>query len=292
VTVRTSVVLPAYRAWRTLPAVLEALRPQVEQPGRELVVVESSGSAQVDEWPWARVVARAERLLPGAARNLGVEHARGELIAFIDADAVPEPGWLDALEAALTPGVDVVAGAIVNGTTRSIVGTSDYLLEFAEWVPKRRGVLLHGATCNLLVRRETLAHGGGFRTDLHPGEDTVLTFPLGQEGRLAFARDARVVHLNRTRLLDVARHQYQLGSSFVRVCREVEFPRRVFTRFPLTLVAGPLRVPVVWLRLARWRALTPGGVAAMPVAVALGCVWSAGLTAGAVRDLRTPGARN
>ena len=39
--VRTSVIVRAYRAWDTLPAALEALRPQVDRPDRELVLVES-----------------------------------------------------------------------------------------------------------------------------------------------------------------------------------------------------------------------------------------------------------
>ena len=141
--IRTTVVVPAYEAWKTLPATLEALRTEVDRPDRELLLVESSGTVPADElrrrWPWAQVISLDSRTLPGTARNVGVERARGELIAFTDADAVPEPGWLDELEHALRPDKDAVAGAVINGTPGSAVGTSGYLLEFCAWLPNRHG---------------------------------------------------------------------------------------------------------------------------------------------------------
>ena len=292
---RISVIVPAYESWETLPATLEALRPQVDRADRELILVESSGTETPEQlerrWPWVRAVVPPARVLPGPARNIGLEQAGGELLAFTDADALPEPNWLDALEQALTPGADAVAGAIVNGTPDSAVGTSDYLLEFAAWLPGRAGQPLHGATCNLLVRRDVLARAGGFSPDLWPGEDTVFTFPLGEAGRLAYAPNARVRHRNRTGFDEFLRHQYRLGSSFSEVCRQVRFPHREFTRLPLSLVAGPLRVPVLWLRLARWRQLRHLHGAPLPLALIGGCAWSVGLTVGAARHLSRRGVR-
>jgi glycosyltransferase involved in cell wall biosynthesis len=284
---RMSVVVPAYDSWETLPRTLEALRPQIDRDDRELILVESSGTCTAEElerrWPWIRALTPPTRTLPGLARNLAIDHARGVLIAFTDADAIPDSDWLDQLERAVRPDVDAVAGTVINGTPASTLGTSDYLLEFGAWLPGRLGCPLHGATCNLLVRREVLLRDGGFSTEIWPGEDTVFTFPLGEEGRLAFAPAARVVHLNRTRFAEVVRHQYVLGLAFAQVCREVRFPHRTFARLPLAPIAGPLRVPVLWFRLARWRMVPPTSAALVPVALAIGCAWSAGLTVAGVR---------
>jgi GT2 family glycosyltransferase len=284
--VRTTVVVPAYRAWRTLPRALEALRTEVDRPDRELILVESSGRLPADElerrWPWATVIALPTRTLPGSARNLAVARARGELIAFTDADAVPEPGWLDELERQLRPGIDVVAGGIVNGTPESAIGTSGFLLEFADWLPERDGSPRHGATCNLLVRREALERNGGFPSDLWPGEDTVFTFRLGEQGRLTFAPAARVRHLNRTGLADYLRHQARLGLSFSEVCRRTEFPNRQYARLPLAPLTGVVRVFRLWRRLARWRQL-PKTSGLLPLVLAGATAWAAGLTAGGVR---------
>ena len=230
--VRTTVVVPAYQAWDTLPATLEALHPQVERADRELVLVESSGTIGTGEierrWPWVRPITLSERTLPGRARNLALEAAAGELIAFTDADAVPAPDWLDELERALAPELDGVAGAILNGAPSSRLATADYLLEFSDWLPSRRLPLLHGATCNLLLRRSVL--DGGFPEELWPGEDTVVTFGLGSSGRLAFAPRAQVHHAGRKTLRGFLRHQRQLGAAFASVCSTVDFPYRRLAR--------------------------------------------------------------
>jgi glycosyltransferase involved in cell wall biosynthesis len=290
--VRTTVVVPAYRAWRTLPRALEALRAEVDRPDRELILVESSGRLAAEElerrWPWAIVVALPTRTLPGTARNLAIARARGELIAFTDADALAEPGWLDELERNLRPGIDAVAGGIVNGTPESAIGTSGFLLEFADWLPERPGSPRHGATCNLLVRRGALERSGGFPSDLWPGEDTVFTFRLGEEGRLTFAPGARVRHLNRTGLLDYLRHQVRLGFSFSEVCRRTEFPHGQYTRLPLAPLTGVVRAARLWRRLSRWH-LRPPTSALLPLVLAGATAWAAGLTAAAVR--RAPGTR-
>ncbi len=277
---RTSVIVPAYQAWETLPAALEALRPQVDRPDRELVLVESSGDASQQElaerWPWARVIAPKERMLPGLARNLAARDAQGELLAFTDADALIEPAWLDELERALTDDVDGVAGAIVNGAPQSAVGTADYLLEFSDWLPRRRTRVLHGATCNLLLRSAVL-DGAGFPEDVWPGEDTIVTFRLGVQGRLAFAPRARVRHVGRTRFRDFLDHQSQLGAAFAKVCETVDFPYRSLAR--------PRYAPLLPVfRLVRFGSRIRGNSAAMkdalrvsPLLAAGAIAWSTGL---------------
>jgi GT2 family glycosyltransferase len=282
-----SVVVPAFDAWQTLPAVMESLRLQVDRPDRELVLVESSGVEEARTlermWPWAEVIRLPERMLPGAARNLAVAHAQGDLLAFIDADAVAEAGWLDELERCLQPSADAVAGAVLNGTPASTVGTAGYLLEFAEWLPARPGLPLHGATCNLLIRRVALERAGGFPPELWPGEDTVVTIPIAERGRLAFAPGARVHHFNRTHFVDFLRHQVRLGSSFSHVCTRVPFPDGEWGRLPRAPLSGVLRIPWLLRRLRAWRALPTGHSTLLPAVCIGSCMWGLGLTAGAVR---------
>lgn len=279
-----TVVVPAWRAWRTLPAVMEALRPQVvDSADRELVLVESSGGAEAGQlehrWPWARVITPGGRVLPGAARNIAVAHARGDVLAFIDADAVPEPDWLDELERGLVPDADAVAGAVVNGTPRSAVGTGAYVLEFAEWHPHRHGLPRHAATCNLLIRRNALEQAGGFPEGLWPGEDTVVTWPIAQRGRLAFAPAARVRHVNRTDFADFLWHQVRLGWSFAEVCGRVRTTEAMWARLPLAPLSGIVRIPKLLRHLYASR--THGPV--WPIVSLGSCAWGAGLTAAAFR---------
>lgn len=247
-TPRTSVVIPAYHAEATLGRVLAALEPQLEHGRREVIIVDSTGDGTVErlgrEWPWVRVVALRARTLPGRARNLGVRAARGELLAFLDADAVPEPDWLDELERALGPEVDMVGGAVLNGTPGSAWGTTSHLLEFLDWLPDRDRQVPHAVTANLLVPSDVFERAGGFREDLWPGEDTLFTFVAGAAGRLGFAPSSRVVHLNRTERLQVLRHQRRLGESFVAVCATAPLGGHRLAR--------PWLAPVAVLARAHW----------------------------------------
>ncbi len=280
---RVSVVIPAYRAQRTLPRVLEALRPQVTGDV-EVLVVESSGLAQASDleraWPWVRVIGLAGRTLPGAARNLGVRAALGSRLAFLDADAPPGRDWLAGLEAGLRKrGAVAVAGAVHNGTPDSAIGTTSYLLEFSEVMPGRRGLPQHAVSCNLLVERSAYEAAGGFCEDVWPGEDTLLTVPWARSQRLQFAADAPVWHLNRTGLGELMRHQYRLGRSFVAVCDRVDVPYARFGRWPLLSLAPALRLGALGLRLSRQRSLLRTGFELTPL-LALGlAAWTAGVAA-------------
>jgi GT2 family glycosyltransferase len=113
-----SVVICTYtaRRWGSLLAGASAVLSQL-WPGDELLVV-------VDHAP--DVLARAEAQIPGArvvansygqglsgARNTGLALARGDVVAFLDDDALPRPGWLPSLRAPFADsGVAGVAGAV------------------------------------------------------------------------------------------------------------------------------------------------------------------------------------
>jgi glycosyltransferase involved in cell wall biosynthesis len=279
---RTTVIIPSFDAGETLPLVLDALAPQIPQDGdREVLLIESSGgdaaAAIASSWPWVRVIGFDARVLPGRARNVGASLARGELLAFLDADAVPADGWLDALEAGMVDGVDVVAGSIVNGTPNAPWGTAGYLLEFLEWAPGKRAPLDHAASCNLMIRREALERAGGFPEDMWPGEDTVLTAPFANSRRLTFVPSAQVTHLNRTAASRVLAHQRRLGSCWLGVCRRVPVRGRWLARRRLAPLAVLGRVCALIWQLHRARVTFRYALRHAP-RLALGlCAWGVGL---------------
>ena len=160
--------------------------------------------------------------------------------------------------------VDLVAGAVVNGTPWHPIGTAGYLLEFSEWLPGRPDAPDHGAGCNLLLSRQAFDESGGFLAEVFGGEDTILTFGLARHGRMAFAPQARVRHLNWTAMDDFVRHQRLLGAGFVSLCNHVEFPRRAFARPLLAPLAVPLRLIALAMRLARSPRQAPAALAVFP----------------------------
>jgi glycosyltransferase involved in cell wall biosynthesis len=94
-----SVIVPSWNAADFLPEALESIRAQSYSPFEMIVVDDGS----TDHTPrlaqdWADVCyLRQENQGPSAARNAGIEAARGELLAFLDADDLWTPDHLNRL---------------------------------------------------------------------------------------------------------------------------------------------------------------------------------------------------
>lgn len=123
---RVSVVVPVYDVEAYLPEALDSVLAQTH-PAIEVVVVDdgsTDGSGAIaDEYaardPRVRVVHIGNRGL-GAARNEGLRHATGELLAFADSDDVVPPDAYTVLHRQLRrTGADFVTGSVArwDGTT-------------------------------------------------------------------------------------------------------------------------------------------------------------------------------
>ena len=113
-TARVAVILPAYRSQATAAACLAALRGQTWRDW-EAVVVDTSPdgetAAVVAAFPEVRLLRPGWRLLPHAARNLGVAETTGPLLVFSDPDAYARQDWLARLIEAHERTGAVVVGA-------------------------------------------------------------------------------------------------------------------------------------------------------------------------------------
>jgi glycosyltransferase involved in cell wall biosynthesis len=152
--------------------------------------------------------------LPGAARNLGAQDARGLFLAFIDADCVPEPGWLAAALTALEAGAKIVGGAIVDLYPFHPIAASDNLLQFADFPRRRPGSpATYFPACNLGVSPAAWRELGGFPGDLPAGEDVLFTGRAAKRwpDQVHFVPEMVVRHRGRTRLGAYWRHQETFG---------------------------------------------------------------------------------
>ena len=127
-----SVVVPAYDVAAYLPACLDSVLAQADTLGRtglEIVVVDDGSpddSGAIAESyaasdPRVRVVHTENRGL-GAARNEGLRHVTGDLLAFADSDDVVPPGAYAALLKQLKrTGADFVSGSVARWETGGLV---------------------------------------------------------------------------------------------------------------------------------------------------------------------------
>ncbi len=195
---RVSVIVPARNAQATLGRTLEALGRQRFDRAYEVVVVDNGstdGTAKVARTAGSPVVLvrNAPGHGPGHARNVGVAHARGTVLAFTDADCFPEPDWLAHGCAALAD-ADLVQGAVAPDPAAPRAPFDRTLQVSAE-----RGFY---ETANIFVRRELFEQLGGFRDwvverggDRPFGEDALFGWTARRHGaRTRFSADARVHH--------------------------------------------------------------------------------------------------
>lgn len=158
---------------------------------------------------------------PAEKRNLGIAESAGEIAAFIDDDAYPDPKWLEcAVKYFSLEDVGAVGGPGVTPpgdgfweraggrVYENVLVSGGYRYRYVGGRVRRD--VDDFPSCNLLVRMELLKKFGGFRTDFWPGEDTLLckSITSGEKKRIVYDPWATVYH-HRRRLFGA--HLRQLG---------------------------------------------------------------------------------
>jgi glycosyltransferase involved in cell wall biosynthesis len=166
---KVSVIIPHFRDLRGLDACLTALDRQNYPRGDYEIIVADNNSPEGEAAVSAVVAGRARVVVvtqPGAgpARNGGVAASVGEILAFTDADCLPEPGWLQQGVSALEAS-DLVGGAmkvlVADEANMSPAEAFERVFAF----DNRDYVLNKGfsVTANLFCTRAIFDRVGGFR---------------------------------------------------------------------------------------------------------------------------------
>ncbi|HEX6519100.1 MAG TPA: mycofactocin biosynthesis glycosyltransferase MftF [Streptosporangiaceae bacterium] len=216
-----TVVIPVRDRAAQLATCLEAL----SGPGQPPVVVVDDGSddpaaiAAVAEAAGALLLRRPVNGGPGAARNTGVEAVDTALVAFIDSDCAPRPGWLETLLPHFAdPAVGAVAPRIVpHAESRTWLGRYEGAASTLDMGPRagivsQRSRISYVPTAALVVRKAAL--GAGFATDIRAGEDVDFIWRIAASGwRTRYEPAAAVGHQHRTRLRPWFSRRMHYGTS-------------------------------------------------------------------------------
>lgn len=234
-----SVVIPCHNARNTIVVALTAIFRQKVDFEYEVIIADSSddGTDQIvaSRFPQVRLIHLNELAYPGSKRNLGVRHARGELIVFTDADCVPPPDWLSNIAREFSRvDTDGIGGCVLNGYPGSLGAWVGHLLEFSEWTENTpEGYVRNNPTCNLSFKREMFHRLSLFFTDLYPTEDTLFNWTLHERGgRIYFTPRVQTVHMRKVNLRRFIRYQVGMGQAAAEARRISTLPGKIFTRFP------------------------------------------------------------
>lgn len=217
-----TVIIVSYNSKRTIEDCLTSLKNQTTVRNFEIIVVDSStdDTAKLIEerFPEVNLYKFQERKYPESARNIGISVAKGEIVAFIDADCVADRNWVDEILKAHNSSVLALGGAIANGNTDSCVGWAAYFCELSQWMPDKHYKWMEDiAATGMSYKREVFEKYGYFIEGIYCA-DTEFHWRLQQNGiRLLFVPTIIVYHRYIDNLRVFLMHEYGHGQSFARV---------------------------------------------------------------------------
>jgi glycosyltransferase involved in cell wall biosynthesis len=143
---------------------------------------------------------------PGSGRNHGVKHARGDIIAFVDADCIPERSWLENLIKYFSRDSMVVGGPNIHVRSRHsyvVNAVYDVLETFmgsggsAQFLKIERPSYVRAIpTCNFAIGKSLFYEVGGFNERLKFNEDSDLCYKLRKARyKMLYSPEAKVYHV-------------------------------------------------------------------------------------------------
>jgi glycosyltransferase involved in cell wall biosynthesis len=197
--INVSVVVPVRDEEGSIALLLNDLLTQTLKPNEIVITDGGSTDATVEiieefirDGAPVRLV-REHDSLPGRARNVAVQHARGDWIAFIDAGAKPGPEWLESLARKI---LDDSTTDVVYGTYEPVIETFFTECAAIAYVPapsaSEDGLVRPRSIVSALMRREVWEFVGGFPEDLRSAEDLIFMQRV-QQANCKTVRTSRAV---------------------------------------------------------------------------------------------------
>lgn len=243
-----SVVVACPRWSPALEECLDAVGRQTIRPLEVLILPDEPTGKSL---PQNAVEIPTGRLRPAEKRNLGINRATGDLVAFIDDDACPTEDWIQravvyfsdrTIAAVGGPGVSPASDSLACAASGRIFSNPLVSGQHrSRYTPTRVMQVDDLPSCNLVVRRDVLQKLGGFNTRYWPGEDTILCRDITKTYGLSIIYDPRVLVFHHRRpvflphLRQVARYATHRGF-FAR--RFPETSRRITYMLPSALVGA------------------------------------------------------
>ena len=213
-----TVIVPVFNASATVGDVLHGLVTQsYPEEYTELLFVDngsSDGTQAIIRSFSVKMLTEENSTSPYAARNMGIQHASGQILAFTDANKIPDSRWIEEGVAALLNSGAGLAGGDIQFKTGVNPGVSEVYDSLTFNNNRALVKKENGSACgNLFVRKEAFEKTGLFPGTIRSGMDIWWTQKAVRCGfSLVFAEKA-VVRCIPRKLPDVIKKSYRVGVS-------------------------------------------------------------------------------
>jgi len=296
---KVSIIIPARDAMATLPQAVESVLNAAKSEDVEIIIVNDGSDRATSELAhqYPVKVINGNGNGPAAARNIGVQQSRGEILIFLDADCRVTQDWLKVhLHAHKNyDGLLAVGGSICLEPDANLWARCDHYCSWynvgpglpSAWVPNH-------PSANLSVARSTFERVGPFKEDLPRDgvhEETEWQGRLLRfRGRIRFEPQAAAWHVDRDDLKSFLKHNYRWGHNSIAVKGGSSVSRLPWLyRKPEILIAGffPFALAHTLYTLIRWlRAGKLEPLFLSPLLFLGRLAYASGMAIGGVRAIR------
>jgi glycosyltransferase involved in cell wall biosynthesis len=250
-----SVIVPVYNGEESLLKLIAALKSQTyPQDYFEVLVVDNHREPHLKNLPdWVHVYHEPR---PGSysARNKGIQHARGEILAFTDADCIPCLDWLKIGVQALKkhPHIGLVAGGIrmilSNPNNPPILEIYDTLISLTQksFLEQKK----FAATANSFTYRVLFEELGFFDSSRFSGADADWGYRVYKSGRgQIYCEEAYVEHPTRKTLKELLTRSLRVTAGSDKLQAEIDAGLRGFKKWKHHFLDRPKNL---WKQLMEW----------------------------------------
>jgi glycosyltransferase involved in cell wall biosynthesis len=229
-----SIIIPVFKNLEEIKTCLAALEQQVyPNDDWEIIVVDNEPNVAVKDCvaQFPRVVYTIETIpTQFAARNTGIKQARGHLLAFTDADCIPDAHWLsEGVQMFVnTPNCGIVAGHIEVFPEQANDPNPVELFEMITALPQEELVqkLKFGATANIFTSKDIFEKVGLFDISLPSGGDLEWGKRVSGAGyQVVYAATAIVQHPARKNWSSLRKRTIRVMSGVYQIT-EKNYPQR------------------------------------------------------------------
>lgn len=239
--IELSLIIPAYNVAPYLESCIDSIAANTYQDYEILLIDDGStdetgtiGDNLARKYEKIRVFHTENRGLC-AARNLGLEHAKGKYIGFVDSDDLVAPNMLEALVSNMTDDVQMVACFFVRcgRTDRLADNPSSQSAHKADSRETARQVLYGGYGCNVwnkIFRKSVLdEHGIRFRTTVAVAEDLYFVTDYLPHCKQAVFIDGQLYYyiMNDGSIMNTFRENQSISAKYVGLPRAWSYTAEV-----------------------------------------------------------------